>query len=256
MAIANALTVAQVTHKRTAPKSNHFRYGIYSLCFPLSRLSDLGASRLLSVNARNLFSFYPRDYGDESGNIEGWIRNLLAQWGLQDAASGEIVLLSMPRLFGYAFNPVSFWFCLDKQHRVRAVVSEVHNTFGERHCYISYHDDARPISPKDWLISRKVFHVSPFMEVQGTYRYRFILKETRVAVWIHYANETGSDQLYTSLTGKRMPLTTGNLLACFFRYPMVTFKATAMIHWQALKLFAKGIRYRRKPIPPTTEVTR
>ncbi len=256
--LANNLLIADVVHKRLQPKENAFRYKVYYLCVPLSALKELARVRLLSVNRFNLFSLKEKDYGlpsqpNRAGESESYIRALLKEHGIT-AADGEIVLQTLPRLVGYAFNPVSFWFCLDKAGKLRAVVNEVNNTFGERHIYVVAHKDGRVIQPNDWLEKDKVFHVSPFMRVEGRYRFRYIYTEEKTAVWIDYATEEG-DMLVTSVIGKRKPLTTRNLLYCFLRYPLVTAKVIGLIHYQALKLVAKGIKYIPKPTPPKDEVT-
>lgn len=253
--IDNGLLVASVSHTRTTPRRNAFSYGVYYLCMALDELPKLNAVRLLSYNRGNLFSLHDKDHGKADGSsFERWIRGLLNEWKLREA-DGRIMLLTMPRLFGYGFNPVSFWFCLDKQGNVRAVVAEVCNTFKDRHSYICFHDDHRPITKDDWIETPKIFHVSPFIEIKGKYRFRFAYGEKNIGVWIDYYDENGM-LLTTSLTGKRQPLTSLTLLSCFFRCPLVTLKVIGLIHYQALKLSLKGIRYhRRQPMPPT-EVSR
>lgn len=252
MALSNALLTADVAHARLRPKRNAFRYRVYYLCMPIAALfRPLGLS-VLSLERFNLFSLRKRDYGN--GEPESWIRAQLAEWGIREA-DGEVELLTMPRLLGYAFNPVSFWFCLDKTGQLRAVLSEVRNTFGERHCYFSFHDDKRPITQDDWLQAQKIFHVSPFIEVTGHYEFRFVYGEESIGVWINHHDADGL-LLTTSLVAKRRALSSRSLLSCFFRMPMVTFKVIALIHYQALRLFAKGVRYRVKPTPPIVEVSR
>lgn len=249
-----SLLIADIAHKRTQPKVNAFRYSAYYLCFPTHQI-DATRRRILSLSRFNLFSYYEKDNGDKSTTNEDWIRQALKDWQLDDVTDGEVVLVTMPRILGYAFNPVSFWFCLDNTGQIRAVLSEVHNTFGEAHSYISYHDDKRPITQDDWMHSQKVFHVSPFMTIEGSYHYRFILSDKKVAVWINHETDDGM-MLHTSMIGKRIPLTNKNLLICFVRFPLVTFKVIGLIHWQALKLFTKGIRYHRKPPQQTPTMTR
>lgn len=254
MALENALLEAQVVHARMHPKAHKFRYGVYYLCFALGDLPQL-ANRVLSREKFNLFSFYERDHGPRDGTPnEAWIRGILQQWEIPQA-TGKIVLLTLPRVLGYVFNPVSFWFCLDEAGQLRAVLSEVANTFGERHCYLSFHDDRRPITSDDVLQSQKLFHVSPFMEVRGHYRFRFAYREDKLGVWIDYY-DGDTFMLATSVAGKRSALTAKNLLRCFFRYPLVTLKVIGLIHFEALRLLFKGMRYRSKPIPPAPKVTR
>ncbi len=250
----NMLLMADVSHARTRPKRNAFHYGVYYLCFALDDLGRLG-NRLLSLNRWNLFGFYERDHGAlGKAPLSEWIRGVLSQYDISQAGD-KIVLLTMPRLLGYAFNPVSFWFCLDAQGGLRAVLSEVRNTFGDRHCYLSFHDDRRAIARDDILCAEKIFHVSPFIEVTGHYKFRFDYREDKIGVWIDYYDENGL-MLTTSLTGKRTSLTSPRLLYCFVRYPFVTFKVVALIHYQAVRLWLKGIRYLSRPTPPSQEISR
>jgi DUF1365 family protein len=121
--------------------------------------------------------------------------------------------------------------------------------------YVSFHDDQRVITPDDWMESQKVFHVSPFLEVRGHYRFRFAYGEEKIGVWIDYYDE-GQKTLTTAMVGKRLALSDATLLRCFFTYPLVTLKVIGMIHVHALRLVAKGIRYHRKPSPPIQEITR
>lgn len=255
MAIENGLYVARVSHARHTPKPHAFRYHVYYLCFPLSRMQELSEAAFLSVNRPNLFSFREADHAEgRAVPAEAWIRALMQEWGITQA-DGEIILLTMPRVLNYVFNPVSFWFCLDSAGELRAVYSEVNNTFGEQHGYWSFHDDQRPITQDDILTSRKVFHVSPFFEVKGDYRFRFAYGEETLGAWIDH-DEEGVHVLSTALTGTRIPLTSRRLLGCFFRYPLVTLKVSMLIYYHALRLVAKGIRYHRKPLPPHAKVTR
>ena len=255
MVTTNGLLMAEVSHARQRPRQNRFNYGMYYLCTALDEWQHLGNAKLISHNKPNLFSVYDKDHGAHDGSpAEPWIRGILAKWGVT-TADGRIVLLTLPRVMGYVFNPVSFWFCLDKQGQLRAVLSEVSNTFRDRHSYLSFHSDQRPITQDDWMQAEKIFHVSPFIEIKGHYQFRFAYREDKIGVWIDYYDEDGL-MLTTSLTGKRIPLTAGALLRCFLRYPLVTVKVIALIHYQALKLWLKGIRYHaRKPLPPT-EVSR
>lgn len=135
------------------------------------------------------------------------------------------------------------------------MLSEVNNTFGEKHCYLSYHDDKRPIGKDDWLESRKVFHVSPFLEIKGFYRFRFAYGEEKIGAWIDY-HDGEHKTLITSLVGKRTPLHNRSLLFCFFRYPLITLQVIGLIHYHALRLVLKGIRYHNKPPRSMEDITR
>jgi len=254
VALSNGLIIADVAHARMRPKKNSFHYHVYYLCMPLSQLRIIKKLRLLSCDAWNLFSLNARDHEVPTDGYEVWIRGVLAEYGVT-RADGEIVLLTLPRVLGYVFNPVSFWFCLNAKGELVCVLSEVRNTFGERHCYLSYHDNGRVIEKDDWLTAQKVFHVSPFMPVAGHYEFRFAYAEEKIGVCINHHDADGL-LLTTSLVGKRQPLTDARLFHCFWRYPLVTLKVIGLIHFQALKLIRKGIIYHRKPAPPQTEISR
>jgi len=254
MAIAGGLLVADVVHTRHRPKHHHLHYRVYYLCVALADVARLTQLWVMRHNAFGLFSFYDRDHAPENETPDTWIRAALAEWNIT-TADGEIVLLTMPRILGYGFNPVSFWFCLDTAGALRAVLSEVRNTFGEKHCYLSFHDDGRIITHDEWLHAKKIFHVSPFMKVEGHYEFRFVYQPTRIGVWIDYFDAEGKI-LSTSVVGKRRDASSMALLFCFFRFPLVTLKVIGLIHYHALRLVLKGIRYHTKPTPPSTEISR
>ena len=262
------LYFGEVLHRRVKPVANAFRYRVFFLKFPLHRVADLG-SGLFSVNRFNLLSFHFADHGD-GGDPQRWIRDLLSREGVNDA-DGEIWLQAFPRVLGYVFNPVSFWYCHRADGALRAVVTEVNNTFGERHCYLlesrqldaagalELRAPAAPIKPGQLLTARKVFHVSPFCTIEGGYRFRFIEGDARTGAHtvarIDYHDAAG-DLLHTSVSGVARPLTNGALLGAFFSRPMMTFGVIARIHWQALRLYLKGVRFHRKPVAPAQFVTR
>ena len=194
-------------------------------------------------------SLHDKDHGAKDGSGgEGWIRSILSAHGFTDEV-GEIMLIAMPRVLGYVFNPVSFWLCLDETRAIRAVLAEVNNTFGETHSYFCAHEDHRVITADDWMLAYKHFHVSPFLERNGEYCFRFSFQENRLGIWIDYYHENGEKQLLTALTGELAPLTRAHLRRVFWRYPLVTLTTIALIHWQAIKLVSKGIRYIAKPNP-------
>jgi DUF1365 family protein len=248
------LLLGRVMHRRLRPAENRFVYGVYFLRIPLTRLASIRGP-LLSINRWNLLGFDSRDHGARDGSHPlDWIRALLAREGLA-AADGEVWLHCFPRVLGYVFNPVSFWFCEDRAGRTRAIVAEVSNTFGERHSYLLAHPDGRPIHPGETLATRKVFHVSPFCAVSGGYRFRFLEQDGQRIARIDYADDAGP-LLLTSLSGRGLPLSSGTILRALLRYPMMTLGVIARIHWQALKLWAKRVPFHSKPELPLEEVTR
>jgi len=232
----------KVMHGRLFPKRNSFTYGLYYLVFPLSKIKNLP----IPYNRFAPLSFYDRDHGHCDGSdLESWARNVLADYKIK--ADGEMILMCMPRVFGYVFNPVSFWFCHDNDGVLRAVLCEVHNTFGERHTYLCAHEDHRPITHDDILQGKKVFHVSPLLKREGHYEFRFDISGDRFGIWINFFDGNGKKQLVTSLIGEQEPMNLASLRKAFYAYPLVTFKAITLIHWQALKLLVKGIKYISRP---------
>jgi DUF1365 family protein len=248
------LYVGRVMHHRLRPAANRFVYPVFFLSIPLSRVEAL-ENRWCSVNRWNLVSFRFADHGACDGSHPlAWIRALLAREGLA-AADGEVWLQTFPRVLGYVFNPVSFWFCHDRDARLRAVLAEVSNTFGERHSYLLAHPDGRPIRPEETLAARKRFHVSPFFPVAGDYRFRFVRREQRALVRIDYHDGAG-DLLHTSVSGEAVPYSAGALASAFLSHPWMTAMVIARIHWQAAKLWAKRVPFFSKPAAPAVEVTR
>ncbi len=220
-------------------------------------MDTLSSSRrvgLFSIDRANLFGIRTRDYGDGKIAPAKWIRSVLAEWHFPEA-DGEIVLMTLPRMFGYAFNPVSFWLCNDRDGRLRAVLVEVRNTFGERHFYFCFHDDHRPIAADGEITARKVFHVSPFMAMEGEYRFRFSVTPERASIGINLLKD-GEPLLRTSVAGTHAPLTSARLLWAVLRNPLHPLKVIGLIHYQAVKLFLKRTRHFHKPQPPSVAITR
>lgn len=246
MAITPQIFTGKVMHKRLSPKINTFSYGIYYLAFPLP------TPKL----PKGIFgSFHPHDVGKRDGSDPlPWIRNILGEYGLNEKTK-EILLLTMPRVLGYVFNPVSFYFCLDEHSTLRAVLCEVHNTFGEQHSYLCAHPDHGPITADHWLETPKVFHVSPFLERRGTYKFRFDLGAEKLGLWIDHFEPCGQKHLITSLIGRLRPLTQRNLRRAFWQHPLVPLRAIFLIHWQAIRLLFKGISYVKKPAQCPDKVT-
>ena len=243
MEVIPNILFGKVMHKRLSPKVNAFNYGIYYFSLPLSQIDRIPIPR----NRFGMLSFYDKDHGYRDGRpLRPWAEGILSQYGISKA-TGEIVLVTLPRVLGYVFNPVSFWLCLDKKKQPRAVIVEVNNTFGESHTYLCAHTDQRPIRTDDWFEGDKLFHVSPFLKREGHYAFRFDLRANAYAIWINYYTASGKKQLLTSLAGKISPMNKASLRRAFFAYPLVTLKAITLIHYQALKLIAKGIQHIRKP---------
>lgn len=233
-------------HKRLKPAINQFSYKIFYLCFDISKIKDLSCN-ILSVNRFNLFSFYNKDHGQKDGsNLEDWIRNILDKKNLNQKVN-KIFLMTHPRVLGYVFNPVSFWFCLDKEENLIAVLAEVNNTFGENHNYLIFNKDHSKIDESTWFTANKEFHVSPFFHIEGKYKFRFIFNQKTSAAWIDYLEDDSQKNLLTSVIAQNKKLNDFALIKGFFQIPLMTFKVVFLIHWQALKIISKKIKYISKP---------
>jgi DUF1365 family protein len=244
----------RVMHARLRPRQHVFSYPIFFLRLRVDALDRLSC-RFLSVDGFNLVSFHRRDHGPRDGSdLLPWIRDLLAREGC-GFADGEIWLQSFPRVLGYVFNPVSFWLCHDREGGLRAVLCEVNNTFGEHHNYLLAHEDGRLIRADDVMQARKIFHVSPFFPVSGRYSFRFAPAEASTVFRIDYEDDEGKI-LLTSVSGQGQPLRAAALLRCFLAHPWMTMLVIVRIHWQALRLWRKGIPFLSKPVPPTQETSR
>lgn len=236
----------QVMHQRLFPRRNGFRYGIYYLCLPLSRLEELDDGWRFGLDGGGVMGFSRRDHGPlDGGSLRDWAQALLARHGI--SAAGEIMLVAMPRVFGHVFNPVSFWLCHDAQGRLAAVICEVNNTFGERHCYVCHAAEGGDIAQGAEVVAEKAFHVSPFLPREGRYRFRFEVSPQRFAVRIDYDAADGRPQLLTSLAGRLEPWSRTTLRRAFWRYPAVAGVALWRIHLHALRLWLKGVAYIPKP---------
>ena len=262
------ICTGRVFHKRFRPVEHAFSYGVFFIRVPINRINEL-KNRWFSLNRFNLLSFHVRDYGPRDGtDLESWARALLRAEGVNNA-DGEIVLQTFPRLLGYVFNPISLWFCHDSASNLRATICEVSNTFGERHNYLVTHDKGGVIEQGDWLEARKVFHVSPFCDVKGRYRFQFEQSATRAYARIDYfdgapdapaagttVNDDATKLIITTVNGTPQPVTAAAAFTAFFTHPLMTFSVVARIHWQALKLWLKRVPFFTKPQPPALQTTR
>jgi DUF1365 family protein len=243
----------RVAHGRLRPKRNSFRYSVPYVAVPAGLLGVRRSYGLFTIEGTNLFSVRARDYGHEGREGFAWVRDVIAQRGLHEA-DGEVVLVTVPRVLGFGFNPVSFWFCLDRAGALRAVIAEVNNTFGERHFYLCAHADRRVIRAQDRLTAEKVFHVSPFMKVEGHYVFSFAYEGERLGVRIDLHDAEGLI-LTTSVAGRREALSNRRLALTFVTNPLLMLKVLGLIHYQAVRLWAKGVAAFRKPSPPPQAVS-
>jgi len=256
-----------VFHARLNPRRHAFKYATYFLMLPMrSLLKSKEGIGAWQNNRAGLLSFFDADHGDHRGIDKGgalaWLDELLQQHGIHDA-SGEAWLQTYPRVLGYTFKPVSFWYCHraenDNGGALRAIVAEVNNTFGEKHCYLL---DAPSYGAHQY--AEKVFHVSPFNPVSGHYRFCFehdIQKSgellTASVDYYETSESTASTPtLCTYIQGQLHPITPHTLRSAFWRYPVMTWGVLFHIHAQALRLWLKKIPFFHKPAPPDALVTR
>ncbi|MEL6642331.1 MAG: DUF1365 domain-containing protein [Pseudomonadota bacterium] len=241
-------------HGRRGAIENAFRYSIDYVMLDAEK--PVQGPRLFRRNGAGLAALHDNDHGGapKKGRGAAWVREVLRAHQIEHIATGRILLLAQPRFLGHVFNPVSFWLIEDADGDVRAVISEVSNTFGDRHSYLCHHPDLRPITREDTLEATKIFHVSPFQTVEGGYRFRFDIRDDRIGIWIDY--RAGDDGLYATLTGPRRPLTNSAILRACVRRPFGSRRVLGLIHWQALKLWWKGAAYNVRPEPPAHEVSR
>jgi len=251
MSWASALYLGHVAHARIRPRRHNLSYRLYSMLFDLDELPALHRRlRLFSLNRFNLLSFRDRDHGDGSATpLRAQIDALLARAGI--AAGGPIRMLCYPRVLGTAFNPLSTFFCHRPDGTLAAILYEVNNTFGQRHSYlIPVEADVLPVRQS----CAKGFYVSPFMAMDMTYDFTVRPPSAEVAITVRGSDAEGT-VITASFTGTRRELSDAALLATFLRYPLLTLKVVGGIHWEALKLLAKGLRLRPRPAPPGHAVT-
>ncbi|WP_047237630.1 DUF1365 domain-containing protein [Chromobacterium subtsugae] len=247
------LLTGQVMHRRLRPAPNRFVYPVFCLRLNLAKLESLRGF-WFGVDHWRPLSLRTRDYGPRDGSpLLPWIRARLEEAGLP--ANGEVWLQTFPRVFGYVFNPVSFWHCHNASGQLIAVLAEVNNTFGERHGYLLSQTGGGPISAASQLSCRKLLHVSPFCRIEGHYRFRFHQSGDHALVRIDYHNDAGP-LLHTAISGRLSPLTPGTAARALLRQPLLTLGVIARIHWQALRLWLKRVPFFRKPHPPAAALSR
>lgn len=239
-----------VRHARLKPVANAFAYPTFFLMLPLRSMAGQG-SGALARNRRAPLSFCDRDHGDGRPDCLAWVDELLREHAITDA-DGEVWLHCYPRVLGYSFKPVSFWYCHRADGSLRAIVVEVNNTFGERHCYLLEH----PRFGSE-LSADKVLHVSPFCDVEGRYRFRFMLTadRRRTVARIDYDDLDGP-LLQTSVSGTLQALTPRSVRKALWHYPLMTLGVVARIHWQAIRLWSKRVPFFAKPPAPKKFVSR
>jgi DUF1365 family protein len=237
MVIAEAL----MYHERLKPFKHRFFYKVFYFKFSIDELPKM-KSPFFSLDKFNLFSFYTKDYLDGSQRpLREKITELLMTEGLN--INGKIVLQTTPRMLGYGFNPVSFWYMYGADGKLEAIMAEVNNTFGDRHYYLM-----QGFSAYRKITTKKIFHVSPFFGIEGQYEFSFYPNN----VIINYFDTENQNYFFKSSLKETIVhnFNSFNLLKIFFKFPLMTFFVTGRIHWQALKLFLKKAKFYTHPKPP------
>lgn len=259
----SGLYVGKVWHRRWKPKAHRLDYRVFSALIDLDELPELARrSRIFSHNRWNLFGFVDRDFGPGDGSpLKPWVALQLREAGLP-VEDLRVELLCYPRMLGYAFNPLSVYFCRrGGDGALIAILYEVHNTFGQRHCYlIPAGSDSGAGCGILRQVCAKSFHVSPFIGMQATYHFRILppasqpAEGDRLAVVIHQTDPSGR-LLDASFIARRRAWDDAALLSLLASHPLMTLKVIAGIHWEALKLWLKGVRLVQRPAPPAELVS-
>jgi len=252
MTFRSSLYVGTVMHRRVRPREHKFRYHAFWLFIDLDELPALATGlRLFSHNRGNLFGLNDVDHGDGSATpLRVQMERRLAEVGIV-IVGGSMKLLCMPRTLGYSFNPLSVYFCYRADASLAALVYEVHNTFGERHCYVMPADVA---SGSPAQCCDKTFYVSPFMDMDMRYEFHVTGPAERIGIAIRVSAGDGA-VMHASLAGVRLDVTDRALLRMFLTIPAITLKVSAAIYWEALRLWLKGLRLRGRPTRPASEIT-
>jgi DUF1365 family protein len=249
MAAPIGLLQARTVHQREVPYVRRFSYRLLFLDIDVDQATQArGLARCFAVDRGGLFAWRARDHGDGTAPLRAWAMARFAEAGVTEAA-GRLRLIALPRVLGYGFRPISVWIGHDAEGTPVGVIYEVSNTFGERHSYVARLPGEGINLSSAQHESDKAFHVSPFFDVTGQYRFTLHLSEMRFSLLVeNYVD--GQRTHIASLVGRTAPLTDGALLAALVRMPFMAHGVTAGIHWEALWIWLKGAGYRDKPVPP------
>ena len=248
MTLASGLYTGLVSHNRVKPRRHKLAYRIFMLLIDLDELDSLKL-KTLGVRTFNLFGFDERRFGDGSDRpLKAQIEAALTEAGIE--CGGPVRMLAMPQILGRAFNPLTVYFCHDKADALTAILYEVNNTFGERHAYLIPAPNAALIRQN----CAKGFYVSPFMDMDMTYNFVVRPPADEVSITVRGSDAQGT-LITANFTGTARPLTDRTILATVLRYPLLALKVVGGIHWEALKMLAKGLRLRDRPPPPAEPIT-
>jgi len=239
----SCIYIGSVIHKRFKPKKHFFKYNVFSLFLDLDEINELDQKiPFFSYNKFNILSFFDKDHGYRDGSsIKNWLIHVLQKKNIS-TINIKIKILCYPRIFGYVFNPLSIFFIYDADSNPIAILYEVKNTFGEQHTYVFKID----IKNKQILNNcKKKFYVSPFMDLESKYFFKVLIPNERLSVIIDQRDKEGK-LLFASQDGERVKLSSKNLLKSYLKHPLMTLKIISAIHYEALKLWMKGIKLVKK----------
>ena len=241
-----------VIHKRHKPKTHFFKYSVFSLLLDLSELELLNEKiKFFSFNKFNLISFFEKDHGNRDGtSLVNWVKNYLKKNQIE-TENIKIKLLCYPRILGYVFNPLSVFFVYDKDERLISILYEVKNTFGEQHTYVFRVENENKLIQNN---CSKKFHVSPFIKMDCNYFFRVLNPAEKLSVIIDQYDNEGKI-LFASQDGIRSDLTSMNLMNSYLKHPLMTFKIISAIHFEAFKLWVKGIKFVKKKFKIKNNIT-
>ena len=239
----SCIYIGSVIHKRFKPKKHFFKYSVFSLFLDLDEINELDQKiPFFSYNKFNILSFFDKDHGYRDGSsIKDWLIHVLQKKNIS-TINIKIKILCYPRIFGYVFNPLSIFFIYDIDSNPIAILYEVKNTFGEQHTYVF------KINIKDQHISnncKKKFYVSPFMDLESKYFFKVLIPNERLSVIIDQRDKDGK-LLFASQDGERVKISSKNLLISYLKHPLMTLKIISAIHYEALKLWIKGVKLVKK----------
>ena len=237
--MTSAIYRGLVTHHRSGGIEHRFVHRLPWFLFDLEELENLSMGRLFTINRLGIVSFHDKDHGARDGTpYRQWLNHLLAQQGLRNL---RYKVICMPRIFGYVFNPISIVYCYkhDDDSTLAAVLYEVHNTFGESYAYVQKRDGHD-------IPTTKQLHVSPFFSMTGHYEFTVTEPDQDLNVAISYFDDEGSS-LFAGFKGTGIPFTAPNLAKTIVQAPLATLGITLDIHWQAFRLWLKGLRVYHKP---------
>ena len=241
----------KVIHKRFKPKEHYFNYKVFSLLIDLEELAIIDKSiNFFSYNKFNLISFFDKDHGPRDGTgLKQWVNDNLKKIGIFNE-NIKIKLLCYPRIFGYVFNPLSIFFIYNKSDQLISILYEVKNTFGEQHTYVFKTEDQKLIQNQ----CKKKFYVSPFINMECKYFFKILKPDNKLSVVIDQYDDDGK-LLFASQDGSASEFNSKNLILSFFSHPLMSFKIIAAIHFEAFKLWIKGVKLVKKKIKIFNKIT-